>query len=333
MRAIVGEVGACPGEAVRAGTQPVSPEVRAPRQPGRRARHGAEVEVARAPNLRVDHPLHGEAAFVGIGLGIERRRCVAGVDAARQIRQDKVGKTRLQHPQNRRRLVAEHSRFLGPARRGTGIGELDPRDGHLTVADAGGSQPVGQRRPARAAGLGPVRRGHAALRAVNDDEPGIPRGVGLGLLPEHRELLGRVRHADRHHGVPAARRRVAGRVERPDPPGKFEAGGVVGRRPRVAAGVETARLAVVSPAEQVGEGRQARARARASGRPRRGRRRRDRGRGRGRWGVALTSGAETGKQGGEGEGGRRRTCVHGSRHRIRPPAAPNVTRGVRNRLP
>src|SRR6266542_7156836 len=90
MRAVALEFRARPGETVRARVWAVGPEVGGPRQPWRGGGPevaGDRIDLAAALllDLRLDEPLHRERRLVRVRLRVQRRRRVAGVDAAREV--------------------------------------------------------------------------------------------------------------------------------------------------------------------------------------------------------------------------------------------------------
>ena len=84
MSSIAAEILALPGQAVGAGLHTVSPQVRAPRQPGGfyLTAGGIEIQFISALDLFLDKPFYGESGLVSMRLGIERCTGIAAVDAA-----------------------------------------------------------------------------------------------------------------------------------------------------------------------------------------------------------------------------------------------------------
>src|SRR5262245_52513789 len=98
MRAVSREVGLLVVEAIRELGGSVGPEIWAPAQPGGfdRAGLGVEVEGRLALDLVFDEPLHREARFIRIRIGIERRAGIAAVGSAGEVDQLDVGETARQ---------------------------------------------------------------------------------------------------------------------------------------------------------------------------------------------------------------------------------------------
>src|SRR5947208_6250387 len=91
MRAVVLEVTPLPGQTVRARRRPIRPEVRPPHDQWRgllnvveRSRTWIAWRSAHLVDLRLDRPLHREAALVGVRLRIQIRSRVPTIDATGQ---------------------------------------------------------------------------------------------------------------------------------------------------------------------------------------------------------------------------------------------------------
>ena len=172
MGAVTLEIGLKPGQPVLARGRSVRPEVRAPDEPGGGAAVVIQVAGDRVDRPAVhliglgrDQPLNGNAGFIGIRLGVELRRRVAGVDAAGkeddlEVRiadlagPDGVGESPLQGVSIgigvRKSGGRLDIRLLQPDRLDLGLGQAERRE--LLVPDAvivlrGRADPGGARLP------------------------------------------------------------------------------------------------------------------------------------------------------------------------------------------
>src|SRR5690349_4169316 len=193
MRAVGAQVFARPYQVVLlAAFGTIGPQIGAPGDPG-----GAVARQRRvAGDLRGDGPLHGEGAFIGVGLGVERRRGVAAVDAAGKVRDLQVRILVVEVVERGDQVGLKLLRRGRPGGGGQRVGLLDPGDLNLFRRDVRGGEAVLDDIPIIRVRVGGDVRGLGALRAVDEDEVWIYGAILRGEFQEGLRFLGGVRHAD-----------------------------------------------------------------------------------------------------------------------------------------
>ncbi len=227
----------------------IRPDVRPPEQHRRlhRTDVGIGVQERTTRHLLLDQSAHGEAGLVAQRFAARRVRVVAAVGAARDVAELELredisqmphdhAKVRLQGVGMKREARVRDGafRFLEP--RHLDLIGIEPGRGDLARNDA----PVRLRRVLDEVGA------LSRVRAIDQDQTWIAPDAAVLLKLEGRELLCRVRHADRDPTDVAARRGIAGGVARDHARGGVHRERKVGRGRRVrSAGIEAEREAMM----------------------------------------------------------------------------------------
>ena len=161
----------------------IGPEVRPPEQQRRLGRPRFALD------LILDQPADHEGRLIGIGLGIQVRRGIPGVDAAGEVGDAEVGESLLQLFRSPTMCPFNTSACLGKSPRysGAGKGLLHPGHLHLLRRDACLLQSLVEHFPRVASTrVRPNVRRLAALRPIDDDDLRGLFGIGVGEPDEMR---------------------------------------------------------------------------------------------------------------------------------------------------